>query len=80
MLSSGTLLVVFARQTEFVPALVVMFVLGVPVAALNAGIAPPLLAATPGAFRGRMIAVFTPTTWRLPCLASPSQESWPAPD
>lgn len=60
LLASGTLFALFARQTSLIPALILMFLVGIPVAALNAGLAPQLMASTPKEFMGRMVAVFTP--------------------
>jgi MFS family permease len=57
----GALLALFARQTHFVVAVIVMFVMAIPVAAMNAGLSPQLLAVTPKEFTGRMIAVLNPT-------------------
>ncbi|HET7660841.1 MAG TPA: MFS transporter [Oryzihumus sp.] len=60
LLATGCLLSVYARQTDFTAALVLMFLMAIPVAALNAGLSPLLMAVTPKDFMGRMIAVFTP--------------------
>src|SRR2546423_10653897 len=60
MVATAVFIVLFARQTALPPALVLMFLVGVPIAALNAGIYPMLLAVTPKGFVGRVMAVFTP--------------------
>ena len=60
LLAGGGVFSLYARQTSFVPALVLIFVVGVPIAALNAGLSPQLLAATPKAFMGRTVAVLNP--------------------
>jgi MFS family permease len=56
----GGLLALLARQTHFVVAVIVMFVMAIPVAAMNAALSPQLLAVTPKEFTGRMIAVLNP--------------------
>ena len=60
MLATGVFAAAFARQTSLAPALVLIFLLGIPMAALNAGIYPIMLAVTPKAFIGRTMAVFNP--------------------
>lgn len=60
LLASGLLLATFARQATFGVACAVLFAVGLPVAALNAGLSPQLLAVTPPAFRGRVMGVLTP--------------------
>lgn len=62
LLAGGGLLAVFARQTSFIPALILMFFIGIPVAAMNTGLSPQLMASTPKEFMGRMLAVFTTIT------------------
>jgi MFS family permease len=62
LVCSGLLMLVFARQNQFVPALVIFFVTALPVAALNVGLGPQLMASTPPAFLGRMMAILSPTT------------------
>lgn len=59
---AGLLLLVFARQTNFFAALVIFFLFGVPVAAINTMLGPLLLHITPRHLVGRVIAVFTPAT------------------
>jgi MFS family permease len=60
MIAGGVLLGAYARQSRFIPALVLTFLFMIPVTALNTGLSPLLLAATPKAFMGRMMAVFNP--------------------
>jgi MFS family permease len=60
LLISGALLLVFARQTHVAIAVGLMFAMAIPVAAMNAGLSPQLLAVTPKGYTGRMIAVLTP--------------------
>ena len=62
LLACGSLFAVFARQTSLIPALILMFLSGIPIAALNAGLAPQMIASTPKEFIGRMVGVFTPVT------------------
>jgi MFS family permease len=56
----GTFLAALSRQTHFPIAVAVMFMMAIPVAAMNAGLSPQLLAVTPKQFTGRMIAVLNP--------------------
>lgn len=69
VLLAGALIVIFARQTNLAAALVVMFVAGIPVAALNVGLNPLLLAVTPKEYLGRVIAVFTPVNTAAAALS-----------
>ena len=57
---AGLFLAALSRQTHFPIAVVVMFIMAIPVAAMNAGLSPQLLAVTPKQFTGRMIAVLNP--------------------
>jgi MFS family permease len=59
-LMAGTLLLVYSRLTSLPPALVVLFVLGIPVAALNVAVGPILLNNTPKELVGRVASVFNP--------------------
>jgi MFS family permease len=59
---SGALFFIFSRQSSLAGAMVLMFIMAIPVAALNAGISPQLMSVTPKEFTGRMIAVLTPIT------------------
>jgi MFS family permease len=60
MIVGGAAVVLLARQTHLVPALVLLGLMALPTAALNAAISPQLLAVTPREFLGRMFAVFNP--------------------
>ncbi len=60
LLAGGAVFLVLARQTNFAAALVLMFCMAIPVAAMNAGLSSQLLAVTPREFTGRMFAVLTP--------------------
>lgn len=61
LLLGGATFLMFARQTHFADAVILMLIMAIPVAAMNAGLSPQLLAVTPKEFTGRMIAVLTPT-------------------
>jgi MFS family permease len=56
----GALIVVYARLTSFVPAVVVSFLLGVPNSALNVGVGPLILRSTPPELVGRVMSLFGP--------------------
>ncbi len=56
LVALGLLIMVYARQTLFGPALAVLFLLGIPNGTLNVVIGPLLLQATPRAFVGRVEA------------------------
>jgi Na+/melibiose symporter-like transporter len=58
----GGLIVVYARQTDFIAAVGLLLLLGLPSAALNVAIGPLILAYTPRAMVGRAAAIFTPAT------------------
>jgi MFS family permease len=51
------LLLVYARQTSFVSAVVISFLFGIPYAAIGVASDPLLLQATPGALIGRIFSV-----------------------
>jgi len=57
LVALGLLVLVYARLTGFGPALLVLFLVGVPNGALNVVINPLLLQVTPRAFVGRVSAV-----------------------
>jgi MFS family permease len=59
-LLAGLLVIVYARQGQFWPGVVLFFLAAAPVAMLNTAITPLMLAATPREFLGRMVAVFNP--------------------
>jgi len=61
LLVFGLLEVAFARVTSVAPALVIMFLLGVPQGTVTVALMPLLLHATPRAFLGRVTAVLVPT-------------------
>lgn len=57
---SGLLLVVYARMTSILPALVILFCVAIPITALNASMFPLLLHVTPREFLGRITSVLSP--------------------
>jgi len=57
---AGALVLVYARLTSFGPALLVLFLIGVPSGTLNVVINPLLLQVTPRAFVGRVGALLMP--------------------
>jgi MFS family permease len=58
----GGLIAIYARQTDFISAVALLLLVGLPSAALNVAIGPLILAYTPRAMVGRAAAIFTPTT------------------
>jgi MFS family permease len=60
LLSLGVLLLVYARMTKFVGAVIVLFLAGFPEATLNVVAAPILLATVPRALIGRVFALVQP--------------------
>jgi MFS family permease len=62
LLAIGLLLLVYARMTTFIGAVLVLFLAGFPQAAVNVVAAPILLAAVPRALIGRVFALVNPTT------------------
>lgn len=62
LMLGGGLFALYTRQTNFIAALVLMFVVAIPVAAMNASLGPQLMAVTPREFLGRTVAVVTPVS------------------
>ena len=60
LLSFAVLLLIYARLTSFPAALVVLFVVGFPQAAVNVAAAPILMAATPRDLLGRVFSLVNP--------------------
>lgn len=56
----GVLVLVWSRMTAYVPALVVIFLVGIPQAALNVAISPLMLQVTPRELVGRVTAILVP--------------------
>lgn len=65
----GVLFLIFARQTLFLPALIIFFIIGMPVVAVNTVVGPLLLHVTPRQLVGRVISVFTPAISMLSMLS-----------
>jgi hypothetical protein len=60
LLTMGLLLLIYARMTTFIGAVIVLFLAGFPQAAVNVAAAPILLAAVPRALIGRVFALVQP--------------------
>jgi predicted MFS family arabinose efflux permease len=60
LLILGVLILVYARLSSLPPALVLLFLIGLPVSAFNVTIMPVLLLVTPREFIGRVMAVIGP--------------------
>jgi MFS family permease len=56
----GLVVLVYARLTSLVPALVALFVLGLPLSGVNVAIAPLVLQVTPREYVGRITAMLDP--------------------
>jgi MFS family permease len=60
LVSLGLLVLVYARLTSFAPAVAIIFLIGIPNAAVNVVIGPLLLRVTPQHLVGRVAAVINP--------------------
>lgn len=60
VLIAGVLVVGYSRLSSFPVALGLIFVLSIPLTAMNTALTPMLLANTPEGYIGRMLAVFNP--------------------
>ena len=60
LIVAGIFFGAYARQTNAIAAMILIFVFMIPVGALNTSLNPLLIAATPPGFMGRMMAVFGP--------------------
>lgn len=60
LLLSGLLIMAYARMTSILPALIILFCIGIPITALNASLFPLLLHVTPREFLGRISSVLNP--------------------
>ena len=61
-LITGILLLLYARQTTLVGAVILLFIIGLPSAGLNVAIGPLILQSAPRDMIGRVSAVFSPAT------------------
>ncbi|MFB9370015.1 MFS transporter [Kitasatospora albolonga] len=75
LLVSGILLVVYSRQSAFLPAMALLFVVALPLTVLNSALSPLLLDAAPAEFRARVMAVFYPAT-RLASMIGAVLAGW----
>lgn len=62
LLGVGLAMIIFARLTSIVPAILVLFLLGFPASFTNVVAGPIILHVTPHHMVGRFISVFTPLT------------------
>ena len=60
LVSFGVFLLVYARLTSFIAALILLFVVGFPQAAVNVAAAPILMGATPRELLGRVFSLVQP--------------------
>jgi fucose permease len=60
LVAAGVLVLLFARQTAFVPALITLLALAVPIGIINTALSPLVLAATAREYLGRVMAVINP--------------------
>ncbi|WP_112247951.1 MFS transporter [Kribbella monticola] len=60
LILGGTGIAALSRTSHYPVAVALMFVMAIPVAVMNAGISPQLLAVTPKEFTGRMMGVINP--------------------
>lgn len=60
LLSFGIFLLVYARLTSFIAALILLFITGFPQAAVNVAAAPILMGATPRELLGRVVSLVQP--------------------
>jgi MFS family permease len=72
---AGILVVAYAKQTAFVPGLVLILLVALPVAMLNTALTPLLLGATPPQLVGRVAAVFNPLN-QLASMLSAGLAGW----
>ncbi len=64
------LMLVYTRMTNFVPAAVLMAVVGIFQAALNVAVGPLIMRVTPRAFMGRVMATINPTVGLVSLLGT----------
>ncbi|WP_328901989.1 MULTISPECIES: MFS transporter [unclassified Streptomyces] len=75
LIVSGLLVCAYSRQSVFVVAVVLLMLVAVPVAALNAAMTPLLLESTPPEYLGRVVAVFNPVN-ELAYMLSAGVAGW----
>ncbi len=59
---TGVLALVYARLTSFLPAVMLTFVLGIPLVSISVAVQPLVLSLTPHDLIGRVLAIVTPIT------------------
>jgi MFS family permease len=59
---TGLLALVYARLTSFLPAAMLLFVLGIPLASISVACEPLILSLTPRELIGRVLAIIAPIT------------------
>jgi MFS family permease len=75
LLLTGVGIIVWARLSNLVAAVVVVGLIGVPVAAINTAIGPLTLGATPREYIGRVFAIFNPAQ-QLAAILSIAAAGW----
>jgi MFS family permease len=58
----GLLALVYARLTSFLPAAILVFMIGIPLASISVAVQPLVLSLTPRDLIGRVLAIITPLT------------------
>jgi MFS family permease len=71
----GLLILIYARLTSVAPAIALLFVMGLPQAAVNVAVGPLVLNATPPALIGRVVAVLQPLV-SLAAMVSLALAGW----
>ena len=72
---SGTLLVVYSRQSSLPAGIALLFAFAIPLTMLNTAMSPLLLAEAKAEYRGRVVAVFYPVT-QLAALLAAALAGW----
>jgi MFS family permease len=62
LLAAGALLIAYSRMTSFIPALILIFIIGICQAALNTAVLPLFLRVTPREFVGRVATLVSSVT------------------
>jgi MFS family permease len=75
LLLVGAGLAVYTRLTDLVAAVVVLGLIGVPLAALNAAVGPLMLRTVPHEYVGRVMAIFVPSL-NLTSITSAAVAGW----
>ncbi|WP_162908241.1 MFS transporter [Allorhizocola rhizosphaerae] len=60
LIATGAIIVVYARQTSLVPAMVILAAVGTTMGAVNASIGPILMGTVPRELMGRVVSAFAP--------------------